>query len=117
MLEVAGLAILPDNQALGEFDEAEAAFDIHNAAVFDLAPPIPELDRLLLLAPVVHAWKRQLPAHVAKMFEEEIVVPVSTADSLWLARDLSSLMDDVETESPDWAKLAALVAELPAGGR
>lgn len=108
-------AILPTIKALGEFDEAEAAFDGDSAAVFDLAPPISELDRLLLLAPVVQAWKRQLPAHVAKMFEEEIVVPVSTADSLWLARDLARLMDDVETERSDWAKLASLVSEEYAG--
>jgi ATP-dependent helicase/nuclease subunit B len=104
-------AILPTIKALGEFDEGEAAFDAVSAGVFDLAPPIGDLDRLLLLAPVVQAWKRQLPAHVARMFEEEVVVPVSTADSLWLARDLARLMDDVETERSDWAKLASLVSE------
>ncbi len=108
-------AILPTIKALGEFDEGEAAFDAESAALFDLAPPIGDLDRLLLLAPVVQAWKRQLPAHVAKMFEEEVVVPVSTADSLWLARDLARLMDDVETEQSDWAKLASLVSEDYAG--
>jgi len=104
-------AILPTIRALGEFDEGEAAFDADSAAVLDLAPPIGDLDRLLLLAPIVQAWKRQLPAHVAKMFEEEVVVPVSTADALWLARDLARLMDDVETEQTDWAKLASLVSE------
>jgi ATP-dependent helicase/nuclease subunit B len=108
-------AILPTIKALGEFDEGEAAFDAESAAVLDLAPPIGDLDRLLLLAPIVQAWKRQLPAHVAKMFEEEVVVPVSTADSLWLARDLARLMDDVETEQTDWAKLASLVSEDYAG--
>jgi len=108
-------AILPTIKALGEFDEGEAAFDAGSAALLDLAPPIGDLDRLLLLAPLVQAWKRQLPAHVAKMFEEEVVVPVSTADSLWLARDLARLMDDVETEQSDWAKLASLVSEDYAG--
>ncbi|MGE3364358.1 MAG: double-strand break repair protein AddB [Rhizobiaceae bacterium] len=108
-------AILPTIKALGEFDEGEAAFDAESAAVLDLAPPMGNLDRLLLLAPIVQAWKRQLPAHVAKMFEEEVVVPVSTADSLWLARDLARLMDDVETEQTEWAKLASLVSEDYAG--
>ncbi|HEY5819947.1 MAG TPA: double-strand break repair protein AddB [Mesorhizobium sp.] len=102
-------SILPTIKALGEFDESEAAFDRSSAAVLDLAPPIADLDRLLLLAPVVREWKKRLPAHVAQLFDEELVVPVSTADSLWLARDLARLMDDVETEGSDWAKLASLV--------
>lgn len=108
-------AILPAIKALGEFDEDEAAFGEDSASFLDLAPPIAELDRLLLLAPVVREWKRRLPAHVAQLFDETVVVPVSTADSLWLARDLARLMDDVETEQSDWAKLASLLADDFAG--
>lgn len=108
-------AILPTVKALGEFDEDEAAFGEESSAMLDLAPAVGDLDRLLMLAPVVRAWKRQLPGHVAKLFEEEFVVPVSTADSLWLARDLARLMDDVETEQTDWAKLASLVSDDYAG--
>ena len=33
----------------------------NSAALLDLAPPIADLDRLLLLAPVVAAWKRRFP--------------------------------------------------------
>ena len=73
-------SILPTIKALGEFDESEAAFDRSSAAVLDLAPPIADLDRLLLLAPVVREWKKRLPAHVAQLFDEELVVPVSTAE-------------------------------------
>lgn len=105
-------AILPTIRPLGEFDEDEAAFDVasaQDAAALDLAPPIGATDRLLLLAPLVRAWKRRLPAHVAALFEEEIVVPASTADAIWLARDLANLIDEIETEGSDWAKLAGLV--------
>ena len=60
-------------------------------------------------------WKRQLPAHVAALFSEEVVVPASTADSIWLARDLAALMDEVESETADWSRLASLVSGELAG--
>ncbi|MEI9407336.1 double-strand break repair protein AddB [Mesorhizobium salmacidum] len=110
-----GSAILPVIRPLGEFDEDEAAFDAEPTAAIDLAPPIAATERLLLLTPLVRAWKRRLPAHVAALFAEEIVVPASTADAIWLARDLAGLMDEIETEGTDWAKLAGLVSGNLAG--
>lgn len=104
-----GSAILPVIKPLGEFDEDEAAFEAEGSAALDLAPAVSTTDRLLLLAPLVHAWKRRLPAHVAAMFDEEIVVPASAADAIWLARDLAGLMDEIETEGSDWSRLAGLV--------
>lgn len=102
--------ILPVIKALGEFDEDEMAFDA-NGDVSALIPPVPSLDRLLMLAPLVERWKRQLPQAILGIFDEPIVVPVSRADTIWLARDLARLMDDMETESGDWTKLAALAPE------
>ncbi|WP_315918376.1 double-strand break repair protein AddB [Mesorhizobium sp. SP-1A] len=113
-----GSAILPVIRPLGEFDEDEAAFDAdlpQSAAALALAPPVSAIERLLLLAPLVRAWKRRLPAHVAALFEEEMVVPASAADAVWLARDLAELMDEVETEGSDWARLAGLVEGNLAG--
>jgi ATP-dependent helicase/nuclease subunit B len=103
-------AILPTIRALGEFDEDELLFEPGNPAALDVAPPIASIDRLLLMAPLVRAWKRRLPAHVAALFEEEVVVPASAADAIWLARDLAALMDEIETEGSDWSKLGALVS-------
>ena len=85
-------AILPIIRPLGEFDEDEAAFDAGTPTELEMAPPIAAIERLLLLAPLVRAWKRTLPAHVLAMFDEEIVVPASAADAIWLARDLARLM-------------------------
>lgn len=102
-------AILPTIRALGEFAEEEALFEAEGAAALDLAPPIAPLDRLLLLAPLVQAWKSRLPAHLARLYEERVVVPASAADAIWFARDLAALIDEMETESADWRKLAGLV--------
>ncbi|MBZ9873614.1 double-strand break repair protein AddB [Mesorhizobium sp. BR1-1-9] len=110
-----GSAILPVIRPLGEFDEDEAAFETEASAAIDLAPPIAATERLLLLAPLVRAWKRRLPAHVAALFDEEIVIPASAADAIWLARDLARLMDEIETEGTDWTRLADLVSGNLAG--
>ncbi|WP_274626710.1 double-strand break repair protein AddB [Arvimicrobium flavum] len=110
-----GSAILPTIRALGEFDEEGAVFDAAIAGSLDLAPPIAPLDRLLLLAKLVRAWKRRLPAHVAQLFEEEVIVPASAADAIWHARDLAALMDEIETERADWSRLADLVPGELAG--
>jgi len=107
-------AILPVIRPLGEFDEDMAAFDAESAAL-DLAPPIAALDRLLLLAPLVQAWKRRLPAHIAARYGEDVTIPASAADAIWLARDLAALIDEVETEGADWSRLGTLVPEELAG--
>ncbi|MDR7033529.1 ATP-dependent helicase/nuclease subunit B [Mesorhizobium sp. BE184] len=105
-------AILPVIRPLGEFDEDEAAFETvesEEAAAINLAPPMASVERLLLLAPLVRLWKSRLPAEVAARFDEEVTVPASAADAIWLARDLAQLMDEVEMEGSDWARLAGLV--------
>lgn len=102
-------AILPTVRALGEFaEDADWALGASPAAL-DLAPPIPAMDRLLLLAPMVQQWKRFLPGHIREKFAEEVEVPVSSADAVWLARDLALLMDEIEAAEADWVKLSTIV--------
>lgn len=108
-------AILPAIRPLGDFDEEAGFFFEALPDALALAPPVAALDRLLMLAPQVQLWRKRLPAHVAAMFEEELVVPASVADSIWLARDLSALMDEIETEGADWTKLGDLVSGDLAG--
>lgn len=111
-------AILPFIRPLGEFDEDDALFETdapESGGALELVPPIPAIERLLLLAPLVRLWKSRLPAEVAARFQEEVVVPASAADAVWLARDLAQLMDEIETEGSDWTKLADLVTGNLAG--
>lgn len=103
-----GSAILPTVKPLGEFDDDEAAFSEEGAGVLDLAPPIAPIDRLLHLAPLVRHWRSRLPAEVAARFDEQVTVPASAADAIWLARDLAALMDEIETEGSDWTRLGGL---------
>ena len=110
----AGSTILPAIRPLGEFDEDELAFQADPGEI-DIAPPIAPLERLLALAPLVQAWKSRLPAHVAALFEEDVTVPASAADAIWLARDLAALIDEIETEGADWTKLSELASGNLAG--
>ncbi|MDN5928352.1 MAG: double-strand break repair protein AddB, partial [Hyphomicrobiales bacterium] len=43
------------------------------------------------------------------LFQEEVGVPASAADALWLSRDLARLIDEMETAGADWTRLAGLV--------
>lgn len=108
-------AILPVIRPLGEFDEDAAAFAAEGPAALDLAPPLSDIERILHLAPLVRAWKSRVPAHVAALYEEGVVVPASAGDAIWLARDLAALMDEVETEGADWTVLKDLVPGELAG--
>lgn len=108
-------AILPVVRALGEFDEDGTILDGTLPDMVDRAPPIEPMERILLLAPLVQAWKQRLPGHVASLYGEDVIVPASLADAIWLARDLAALIDDIETESADWSRLAGLVPESLAG--
>lgn len=111
-----GSVILPSIRALGEFDEDAPFFEEAAPVLPDLDPPIDATERVLALAPLVRAWKEKLPAHVAALFgDEDITVPASFTDAIWLARDLSSLMDEVETEGANWSNLAGLAPQDLAG--
>jgi ATP-dependent helicase/nuclease subunit B len=105
-------AILPVIRPLGDVDEDAAMFDMGSDAFFDLLPKISSTERLLLLARLVRPWRERLPDHVRALFgNEEIAIPATTADAIWLARDLASLMDQVETEASGWSTLSNIVSE------
>ncbi len=114
-MSAGGSAILPSVRPLGEFDDDATAFGEDAAGALDLAPPIDPIERLLHLAPLVRAWKSRLPAEVAARVQEQVTVPASAADALWLARDLAALMDEIETEGSDWTRLAGLAPDALSG--
>lgn len=101
-------AILPKIRPLGDVDE-DAALFASGAAALDIAPAIGGAERLLLLARLVRSWRERLPSHALRLFgTEDVAVPATTADAIWLARDLAGLMDEVETEGADWSALKTI---------
>lgn len=115
-LSGSGTAILPTIKPLGEFDEDASFFDETGAEVLDENQPIGAEERVLHLAKLVRYWAGFLPAHVKALFgTDPMVVPTTAADAVWLARDLASLIDEVEREGGSWEKLNDLVPEELAG--
>lgn len=105
-------AILPSIRPLGDVDEDAAFFNAGSSAVFDVNPPIGTAERLLLLARLIRPWRESLPAHVRALFGvDDVSVPATTADAIWLARDLAGLMDQVETDCAEWSELRGIAPE------
>jgi ATP-dependent helicase/nuclease subunit B len=108
-------AILPSIRPLGEFDDEAVLPGETSALAAKLDPPISSIERTLMLAPLVRQWKEALPRHLSARYGEEVVVPVSLTDAIWLARDLGALIDEVEREGVGWDRLSGLVdADLAA---
>ncbi|EFM57910.1 double-strand break repair protein AddB [Brucella inopinata] len=105
-------AILPRISPLGDVDEDAAFFNAGAAGIFDLNPPIGTAERLLLLARLIRPWRESLPSHVRALFGvDDVSVPATTADAIWLARDLAALMDQVETDGAKWSKLTSIAPD------
>lgn len=102
-------AILPLIRPLGETDDDSGYFDLEPPEILDLADPLPTTARLLELARLILAWRNKLPETVARMHPDSpLAAPASPADAVWLARDLSELIDSIETEERDWDDLRRL---------
>ena len=105
-----GAAILPTIRTLGENDEDGGFLDENQPALLDLAPPVGTTERLLELAQLIMAWKRNLPKAVSDFHRENrLIAPANPADAVWLARDLAGLLEAMETEGRPWEALDDLV--------
>ncbi|MCB8819487.1 double-strand break repair protein AddB [Microvirga rosea] len=106
--------LLPRIVPLGEADEAE--FEMTGlegtplAEVASLKPPIPPLERRLILTRLIQRWSAQVDRTLLQLGPDvPFLVPGSPADAISLAGDLESLMDAFTTESIDWHALEGAV--------
>ena len=107
----AASAILPRIRPLGDFDEEADFFTDGAPDALALPPPLGGADRILLLARLIRAWRERIPDEIEARIGERLVMPTSSADAVWFARDLADLIDEVETEGTDWALLDDLADE------
>lgn len=104
-------AILPSIRTLGDADEEELLFESSEAALGFQQPMLP-LERKFLLFQMVQSWTAALSKDTIELFgDEDIIIPSSPADAMWLAGDLGQLMDQMETEEISWNALLALVPD------
>ena len=106
--------LLPRIVPLGETDEAEFELTglegtpLQEAA--SLKPPIPPLERRLILTRLVQRWSAEVDRALLQIGPEvPFMVPASPADAVNLAGDLETLMDAFTTEGIDWHALELAV--------
>jgi len=106
--------LLPRIVPLGEADEAEFELTglegtpLQEAA--SLKPPIPELERRLILTRLVQRWSAEVDRSLLQLGPGvPFMVPASPADAVNLAGDLETLMDAFTTEGIDWHALELAV--------
>lgn len=106
--------LLPRIVPLGEADEAEFELTglegtpLEEAA--SLKPPIPPLERRLILTRLVQRWSAQVDRALLQLGPGvPFMVPASPADAVNLAGDLETLMDAFTTEGIDWHALERAV--------
>lgn len=117
--------LLPRIRALGDVDIADLAleggllpgdlaaeFPDERSAVGALPPAISSLERLLALARLIEAWGEKVtPEALCLPDGVEPRLPGSAAMALYLAGDLARLMDMMETEGIDPARLETIVPD------
>ncbi|HEX8417367.1 MAG TPA: double-strand break repair protein AddB [Methylobacterium sp.] len=108
-----GAALLPRMIPLGEADEAEldlSANPLLENGIDPLAPPMPALERRLILARLVQAWAETVDRKLLPIDEDvPFLVPSSPADAVGLAADLERLMDALTVEGLPWAEIGSAV--------
>ncbi|MBB4005267.1 double-strand break repair protein AddB [Aurantimonas endophytica] len=105
-----GSAILPAIRPIGESDAADLFAAPQNRPT--LLPVMDELTRRLHLARLARHWRTATAASERQALGLEApVLPASAADALWLAGDLGTLLDEVETEAASLAGIAALAPD------
>jgi len=103
--------LLPVIRPVGDTDEDAQSLGA-GPDLEPLPPALPLIDRHLAMTRLVMAWKGALRREALSLRSDEpLGLPTSTADAAWLAGDLLSLMDEVETEEADWSELAGLVPD------
>lgn len=103
--------LLPAIRPVGDADEDLQSLT-GEADLEPLPPAMPLLERHLAMTRLVKAWKGMLRREALSLRSDEpLGLPASTADAAWLAGDLLTLMDEVETEEADWTELAGLVPD------
>ena len=103
--------LLPRILAIGESDE-EASLLLGTSGGELLAPAIGKLERQLVLTRLVLAWGRSIRAALeSEGALDASLAAANPAQSAALAKGLASLMDMIETEGADVARLATLVPD------
>ncbi len=101
---------LPRLRTLGDGDQGDMDPFLARDQKSDPPRLVSPLTRQIMLARLVKRWVEMIGAQTRELFEDEdIIIPSSSAESLWLAREIGDLIDQMETEEISWESLKLLV--------
>jgi ATP-dependent helicase/nuclease subunit B len=99
--------LLPDIRSFGDVDD-----DAAPSADVDLEPVVGPLERRLVMTRLVMGWTRRLGAEAVHPLTGVMpTLPTGPAEAVRLTDALLTLMDQVESQGADWARLADIVPE------
>ena len=103
---------LPNLRTLGDGEHEDSdpfhIFD-HQSEPKHVINPVA---RQIMLARLVKQWVEKIGEDTRRLFEDEdIIIPSSSAESLWLAKEIAELIDQMETEEISWESLKLLIPQ------
>ncbi len=103
-------SLLPNLRTLGDSEETDFLSLLPNGHLNPPKQMIAPLTRQILLARLVKRWVEMISAQTRELYkDEDIIIPSSSAEALWLAREVSELIDQMETEEVSWENLKNLI--------
>ncbi len=103
---------LPTIRTLGDGDEEGIDPFMPLDANSDLLRTISPITRQIQLGRLVKKWVEIIGQQAREVFQDEdIVIPSSSAESLWLANKIAELIDQMETEEISWQNLKQIVPD------
>jgi ATP-dependent helicase/nuclease subunit B len=101
---------LPILRTLGDGDEEDINPFLPLSTIDAPTRSISAISRQLVLARLVKRWVEMIGIQTRELFaEDEIVIPSSSAEAIWLAREIGNLIDQMETEEISWENLELIV--------
>ena len=101
---------LPQLRTLGDGDFDDIDPFLPAGEEGDPARVINPLLRQITLARLVKRWVEMIGVRTRELFrDEDIIIPSSSAESLWLAKEIGDLIDQMETEEISWENFKNLV--------
>ena len=104
---------LPTIRTLGDGDEEGIDPFMPLDANSDPLRTISPITRQIQLARLVKKWVDMIGQEAREVFkDEDIIIPSSSAESLWLANKIAELIDQMETEEISWQSLKQIVPDI-----
>lgn len=111
-LQKEGATVLPTIRTLGDTDEDDFGLSHLDAAGGFDPKVISTLDRKLELASLVRLWQNNIAEETRRLYgDEDIRIPTSAADALYLASQLSDLLTQITQEEAGWDKIRSIIPE------